>query len=151
MAVGRSWTALALMTRDVLVAALWLAAVASAPSCGPTPAPDHPAAQARVAGCQGATGAPQDVMRLRETTNNPLSQRQVGVADIFERELPDSAGAVASRLSAQLVIFDPATNDTRHDIVIAGSVVDIGGEHYCVVAPEAGTRAPGWLSIGKLP
>jgi hypothetical protein len=104
---------------------------------------------ARASGCQEKTMS-QDVLRLRETTNPSLSKRQVGISNIFERDLPDASGAVASRLSAVLVIFDPETKESRRETVIESSVVTIGDDRYCVVALEEGKNEPGWVSIRKM-
>jgi hypothetical protein len=91
-----------------------------------------------------------DVQRFRETTNPQLSQRSVGIADIMERDLPDASGAVARRTSATLVIFDAATNESRHETVQKGSVVAIGADRYCIADIELVRDAPGWLSMQKL-
>lgn len=91
-----------------------------------------------------------EVLRLRETTNPTVSDRQVGISNIFERDLPDAKGVVGPRMSAVLVIFDPATKQSRRETVAAGNVVSIGADRYCVVSVEEGKSAPGWVSLQKL-
>jgi hypothetical protein len=91
-----------------------------------------------------------ETLTLRETTNPTLSEHQVGISNIFERDLPDASGAIAPRLSAVLVIFDPKTNQTRRETVIANSVVAIGGERYCILGLEEGKSSPGSITVRKL-
>lgn len=105
------------------------------------------AAAPATAACEGRTG---DVLTFRETTSNQLAQRDVGVSNVFERELPDASGAVAKRMSAVLVVHDPATDAVVRATVFAGSVVDIGAERFCVVTVALGGDAPGSVSLVKL-
>src|SRR5687767_12923796 len=104
----------------VVVIAAMLAACASSSSDRVAPtatatatATASPVASATAApsagGCQEATMA-GEVLKLRETTSNSLSQMDVGISNIFERDLPDDKGVTASRLSAVLVIHDPDTD-----------------------------------------
>jgi len=92
----------------------------------------------------------KDVLRLRETTMPTLSERRVGISNIFERDLPDDKGVVASRLSALLTIHDPKTKESRKEKVIVGSMVSIGADRYCVVDIEEGKTEPGSISVRKL-
>lgn len=87
------------------------------------------------------------VLRFRATTNQTLSDRQVGISNIFERELPDDTGMVAKVMSAQLTIFDPKTDAIRREYVFAGQTVEIGGGRYKIVSVEEGTDGPGWVSM----
>jgi hypothetical protein len=91
-----------------------------------------------------------DVLRFRETTSQTLSDQDVGISNIFERELPDEKGAVERRMSAVLVIHDPDTDEIKRETVYAGSVVAIGGDRYRVLSVDAGTDAPGWISMKKV-
>jgi len=88
--------------------------------------------------------------RYRETTQPTLSNFLVGIADIYARDLPDSSGGVASRMSGLLVISDPETRQSREETVIEGSIVTIGADRYCVTRIEEGKHSPGWLSLRKL-
>ena len=103
-------------------------------------------------GPRGCTKDPMadDVLTLRETTNPTLSDHQVGISNIFERDLPDASGVVGPRLSAVLVIFDPATKQSRRETVAADSVVTIGADRYCVVGLQEGKSQPGSISLRKL-
>jgi hypothetical protein len=116
---------------------------AATPSNQVTPTPSSPA------GCSKDSMA-NDVMTFRETTNPTLSDHQVGISNIFERELADANGVKAQRLSASLTIFDPATKQSRKEIVAADSVVTIGPDRYCVVSVDEGKNQPGSISIRKL-
>jgi len=91
-----------------------------------------------------------DVMTFKETTNPTLSDHQVGISNIFERELADAKGVKAQRVSASLTIFDPATKQSRKEIVAADSIVAIGNDRYCVVSVVEGKNQPGSISIRKL-
>lgn len=105
------------------------------------------------------TGGPQgcskdsmanETMTFKETSNQTLSEHQVGISNIFERELADANGVKARRVSASLTIFDPATKQSRKEIVAADSVVTIGPDKYCVVSVSEGKNQPGSISIRKL-
>jgi hypothetical protein len=91
-----------------------------------------------------------ELLKFRETTSNTLSSKDVGISNIFERELPDDTGNVASRLSAVLVIHDPQTDELRRETVFDGSVVSIGADRYCVVSVERGQAGPGWISLRRV-
>lgn len=90
-----------------------------------------------------------DAVTYRESSNPTISQRQVGISNIWARDLPDKNGAVASRVSAQLMIYDPATKASTKEIVYAGSVVAIGADHYAVTSVEAGKSVPGSIALKK--
>jgi hypothetical protein len=96
--------------------------------------------------CRGS--APED-QRLHETTVAQLSGYSVGLSNIFERDLPDESGFVASRMSAQLSIWDD-TKASREETVIAGAIVTIGADRYCVKSIEPGDTAPGWVSLRQV-
>jgi hypothetical protein len=102
-------------------------------------------------GCEPREPAmPGQRLTIRETTQPEISNHAVGVANIFERELPDAAGVVARRLSAQLVISASGSQDVRRETVYAGSVIVLGADRYCVVDLEEGTTGPGALTLEKL-
>jgi hypothetical protein len=140
-----------------LYAAALSAALAAASGCADKPKPgqvgNRPGSSAPTpSGPQGCSkeSMADETLTLRETTNPTLSEHQVGISNIFERDLPDASGAVASRLSAVLVIFDPKTKQTRRETVIADGVVTIGADRYCVVKLEEGKSAPGSITVRKL-
>jgi hypothetical protein len=87
---------------------------------------------------------------IRETTVATLSQRSVGVANIFERKLPDESGAVAPRMSAKVSIMSEEAGEDRDETVIAGSVITIGADRYCVVEVQPGAGAPGHITVERL-
>jgi hypothetical protein len=120
----------------------------------PSPNNIHPGSASKTngsaTGSQGCKDPMTDDQTYRETTNPTLSNHQVGISNIFERDLPDKSGTVASRLSAILVIFDPNTKQTRRETVIAESEVTIGGDRYCIVKLEEGKSSPGSVTFRKL-
>lgn len=91
-----------------------------------------------------------EVLKFRETTSNTLSNKDVGISNIFERDLPDDKGTIAPRVSGVLVIHDPKTDEIQRETVFAGSVVSIGGDRYCVVSVELGKGSPGWVSLRQV-
>lgn len=92
-----------------------------------------------------------EVLRFKESTKPTLSGMWVGIGNIYARELPDANGVVASRMSAELAIKSPSSEDVRHETVAADSIVKIGEDRYCVVSVEEGKRQPGWISMVKVP
>ncbi len=95
-----------------------------------------------------ATGA---VCSIVETTNPTVSGRQVGVADIFERELPGDDGGLGMRLSAALVVHEPDTQTEAHHTVVTGTIVTIGLDGYRVTRIEAGKERPGFIVLERVP
>jgi len=91
-----------------------------------------------------------ELLKFRETTSNTLSNKDVGISNIFERDLPDDKGVIASRMSAVLVIHDPVTDEIQRETVFEGKIVSIGGDRYCVVSVEIGKGSPGWLSLRQV-
>jgi hypothetical protein len=91
-----------------------------------------------------------DPIRIRETTQPALSGQLIGVSNIWERDLPDEHGVVASRLSADVSVFDPASRTARRQEVYAGSVLAVGADRYCVVEVEGGKSAPGSITLRRI-
>ena len=91
-----------------------------------------------------------DEITIRETTQPAISGHLVGVSNIWERNLPDNRGVIASRLSATVTIRDVASHETRVERVFAGSVLALGTDHYCVVRVEPGKSAPGAITLRKM-
>lgn len=90
-----------------------------------------------------------EVMKIRETTQPLLSGYLVGVSNIWERDHADGKGGTAPRVAATLSITDPASRETRREDVVAGSIVALGADRYCVVAVEEGQASPGSVSLSK--
>jgi hypothetical protein len=88
-----------------------------------------------------------EVMPLRETTQPTLSGVSVGISNIFDRDVPDDRGKVSTKLSAQLSITDPTSQQTHRETVIAGSIVVLGADHYCVTRIEEGVTEPGSIAV----
>src|SRR5262245_33762548 len=72
-------------------------------------------------------------MTFRETTQPDLAGYYVGISNIFERDLPDDKGVIAPRMSANLTITNPKTDESRYEKVFAGNVITIGADRYCIV------------------
>lgn len=92
-----------------------------------------------------------DDLTIRETAQPALSGYWVGVGNIWERELPDEQGIIAPRLSASLMIRDPASGQTRHEKVFTGNILTLGADRYLVVSVEEGDAAPGAIVLRRLP
>jgi hypothetical protein len=105
-----------------------------------------PAATAR---CEGRSMM-GEVLKFKETTNNTLSNKHVGVSNIFERDLPDDKGVIGSRMSAVLVIHDPSTDAIERKTVFAGNIVTFGDDRYCIITVEFGKGSPGWISLRQV-
>lgn len=87
---------------------------------------------------------------IGETTQPALSGYLVGVSNIWERELPGRDGTLATRMSAQLSIFDPSTRTARTEFVGADDTIELGGDRYRVAAVTAGRSAPGSIVVRRL-
>lgn len=94
--------------------------------------------------------ASPEAMTFRETSQPEISGYRVGISNIWERDLPDSEGLVASRVSALLTIHDPVSRQTRRQEVFAGSTVSLGEDRYCVVSVEEGRAEPGVVTFRKI-
>jgi hypothetical protein len=84
---------------------------------------------------------------IRETTQGEVSNVIVGVRNIWERELPDEDGAIATRMSASVSVHDPVSGALHDQHVYAGSIVLLGGVRYRVLRVAPGDHAPGWLTL----
>lgn len=75
---------------------------------------------------------------IQETTVGTLSGVDVGVANMWEREYVDGAGAARKGLTARL--DTEVAGETRRTVVGAGSVIELGGTRWEVVSLA---KAPG--------
>jgi hypothetical protein len=91
-----------------------------------------------------------DEIVIQETTVGTISNHAVGVSNIFEREIPNDKGVIASRMSATLSILDIASEQTSREEVFAGSVISLGSDRYCVVNVEYGNSS-GSVTLRKIP
>jgi hypothetical protein len=87
---------------------------------------------------------------IRESTQPTLSGHLVGVSNIWERELSDAHGVLASRLSAKLSIVDVGSGRARHESVAMGSVIVLGADRYSVVQVAEGEATPGTITLRRL-
>jgi hypothetical protein len=91
-----------------------------------------------------------DELTIRETTQPAIGNRLVGVANIWERDLPDDAGAVGSRLSASVTIVDPATGDMQQRMVVVGNTLDLGDGRYRIVNIDEGGGDLGAITLRRI-
>jgi hypothetical protein len=123
-----SWTAR-------VIVALWLglggAAHADTPPVAPAPS---------------ATGAP--VEQIQETTVGTLSGVDVGVANMWEREYVDGAGAARKGLTARLDYEVGA--ETKRVVVGEGSVLELGGTRWQVLALTKPSGQNGTVTLRPL-
>jgi hypothetical protein len=89
-------------------------------------------------------------MTIRETTQPRIANHLVGVGNIWERELPDEEGVVASRLSASVSITNPNTRETRQQFVFVGSTLSLGQERYLVVDIDEGDSELGAIKVRRI-
>jgi hypothetical protein len=92
-----------------------------------------------------------DEIIIEQNTVGTISNHAVGVSNIFERELPDDKGVIALRMSANLSIWDIASQQTRHEKVFAGKVITLGTDRYCVVHVKYGESSSGSVTLRKIP
>ena len=86
-------------------------------------------------------------VEIVETTNVELTDHQVAVGNILERELPDKTGATAMRMSAVLSIMDCGTLEEWSKTVIEGDSLFLGSQVYLVASIEAGDHSRGTLTL----
>jgi hypothetical protein len=89
-------------------------------------------------------------LTIRETTQAVIAGLDVGVSNIWERELADEKGVIAPRVSATLSIHDPKSSRSEEQKVFAGTVLSLGPERYLVVEVHEGTSSLGALTLRKL-
>lgn len=132
---------------QALVGGAWTLAAAFA--CADPPAARRTAPAAR---CEDKKDGKmsEELITIRETTVWTAANLRVGVSNIWEREISDEAGRVESRMSANVSIFDPATDEKRSQKVFAGSILTVGTERYCVIKVEKGKSSPGSIALRKL-
>ncbi len=94
-----------------------------------------------------------DLMTYEETTVQSLSGKSVGISNIMEDDRPGPDGTVPKRPIADLSIWDQSTKaPTIRERVTIGSIVEIGGDRYCIADIKIGdTDTPGSVSMSKLP
>jgi hypothetical protein len=116
-------------------------------TAGPRPEP----AAARCAAGQGDT-MKDETITIREGTQPTLSGQLVGVADIWERDLPQ----VGSRMAAKVIITAPGERQGAQQFAYEGLELSIGSDRYCVTKVTefemtGGTKGPGSIALRKLP
>ena len=94
-------------------------------------------------------GAPMnsDTLTITENTVGTVSNHQVGVSNIWARDLADETGVVASRISANVAIRNPASKEERSQKVFQGSVLTLGGDRWLVTRVDEGRASPGSITV----
>jgi hypothetical protein len=87
---------------------------------------------------------------IQESTQPKIGNYLVGVANIWERDLPDDNGVVASRVSASVTVFDPTTNESHREFVVVGSTLLIGNDRYRVVHIDEGHSDLGAITVSRI-
>ena len=126
------------------LAGLWVLAMAASGCGGKTP-------EVVTSTCGVSAETLGEESAYKEGTNPRIGSVNVGIGNLFERDLADSTGTTASRMSAMFFIHDPATGAERNETVFAGSVVELGGARYCVTRVEPGDDGPGRVAVRALP
>jgi hypothetical protein len=85
---------------------------------------------------------------IQETTVGTLSGVDVGVANMWEREYTDGAGATRTGLTARLDY--EVAGATRREVVGEGSVVTLGGVRWEVVRLVKTPGQNGYVSLRPL-
>lgn len=93
-----------------------------------------------------------DSITIREGTQPTLSGKLVGVADIWERDLPQ----VGSRMAAKLIITTPGERQSTQQFAYEGLELAIGSDQYCITKVteyemSGATKGPGSIVLCKLP
>lgn len=88
------------------------------------------------------------VEQIQETTVGTLSGVDVGVANMWERDYVDGAGAARKGLTARLDYEVGA--ETRRVVVGEGSVIELGGTRWQVVALTKPSGQNGTVSLRPL-
>jgi hypothetical protein len=91
-----------------------------------------------------------DRITILENAQAIISGLAVGVANIWESDLPDDSGVITSRMSATLSIEEQGKDLRRHERVRTGSVFSVGGDRYHVVDVDEGTSSGGSVTLRKL-
>ncbi|HLO84625.1 MAG TPA: hypothetical protein VK203_06370 [Nostocaceae cyanobacterium] len=87
---------------------------------------------------------------IGSNTVGTISNYRVGVANIWERELPNDKGVIAPRTSAILAILDPTSQQSREEMVFTGSVISLGSDRYCVINVEYSDSSSSSITLRKI-
>lgn len=112
----------------------------------------RPAAAASRCGPLKEDSMKAETITVREGTQPTLSGQLVGVADIWERDLPQ----VGSRMAAKVIITAPGQRQGTQQFAYEGLELPVGADRYCVEKVTeyemvGGTKGPGSIVLRKLP
>ncbi|NVB82889.1 MAG: hypothetical protein HOV81_31215 [Kofleriaceae bacterium] len=92
-----------------------------------------------------------ELRQLSENSSNEISKRLLGVVKIMDRDMDDGSGHSSRRLSVELIVFDPATKQERHDNVAVGNSIIVGDDAYCLVDIYEGKGDElGWVALRRI-
>lgn len=141
----------------VLIAAGALACSEPRPQNPPSnpqadPAGPRPTPAASRCGAGQEDSMKAETITIREGSQPTVSGQLVGVADIWERDLPQ----VGSRMAAKVIITAPGERQGVQQFAYEGLELPVGGERYCVEKVteyelSGGTKGPGSIVLRKLP
>ena len=117
-------------------------------ACGPPARAPDGREKTETCAVESKVGVP---CRIDETTNPQIGTHEVGVSNLFDRELPGPDGVVAMRKGAAISVYDRETKKEEHHKVTIGTVIPIGNTSYRVVAIEYGHVGPGWIILERIP
>lgn len=88
---------------------------------------------------------------ITETTQASILHYWVGVSNIWARDLPNLKGVIASRLSANVTIFDLNTKKDHNQKVFTGSVLLLDTQKYQIVdVTESNGSTLGSITLQKI-
>lgn len=88
---------------------------------------------------------------IRENTQANILHYRIGVANIWERDLPDDQGRIKSQMSATVAIFNTQTEESREEKVRVGSLITLdAGHQYRVLKIDEGDGEIGSITIQLL-
>lgn len=91
-----------------------------------------------------------DELTIRETTQAAIGNHFVGVANIWDRDLPDDAGVIAPRLSAHVFVSEQTSSDSQRHTVTIGSTFAVGDAEYQLIDIDEGRGEPGSITVRRM-
>lgn len=99
---------------------------------------------------RGRAPVPAGAIAICETCVGTLEGHRVGVANLWERSLAGPDGVVRKQPSAQLSIWREG-EPSRHELVVVGTRLTLGGVSYEVVMIDLPPHEPGSIALRRLP
>ncbi|MBK7399142.1 MAG: hypothetical protein IPJ34_23355 [Myxococcales bacterium] len=93
---------------------------------------------------------PAGATAICETCVGTLEGHRVGVSNLWERSLAGPDGVVRKQPSAQLSIWRDG-EPSRHEFVVVGTRLTLGGVSYEVVMIDLPPHEPGSIALRRVP